>query len=109
MASVERAKVVNDSIQVILGRDSLRFAISFHVLPDVQVLHGEVNVLIYFFLLANLSIGEVKQAGAACIRRLFALEPFDLDHKNLRYFKQLKFFVDIPVFLALAAIPLVCA
>mmetsp|Transcript_1956 Transcript_1956/g.3407 ORF Transcript_1956/g.3407 Transcript_1956/m.3407 type:complete len:203 (-) Transcript_1956:2500-3108(-) len=109
VAPVEASEVVGDAEEVVDGRDSLLFAIHLDVLLDVEALEGEVNRLGHLLLLANLGIGEVKEAGSARVGRLLALEALDLDHEDLGRPVQLQFLVDVAVLLALAAVPLVRA
>ena len=77
---------------------------------DVKPLDGKIDQFIYFFLLTNLSVRQVKEPrllGIGCL--LLALEPLNLDDEYLRKFKEFQLFIDISVLLALIAVPLVRA
>jgi len=107
MTSVEAAEVVDHRIQVVLGGNALGGAVSLHEALDVQAFKRELNQLVNFFLLAHLSVSQIEKSTFSVVSRLFALKPFNLYNQDFGHFEKFELLVNVPVLLALAAVPLV--
>jgi hypothetical protein len=77
------------------------------VRKQVQTFHGEVYEVAHFFLLADLSIGKIVESSRLRVS-LLRLESFELDNQYLGEPIYFKLLMDILLFFALGAIPLIC-
>jgi len=68
-----------------------------------------VNLFANFLLLADLSVGEIEDAGFLIIRCFIRSETLQLNDHHSRYFVKLDFFGNVSVLLTSATIPLVSA
>ena len=105
MASVETAKVVADSVEIV--EDWLLFVPERDdVLAHVQALHRVKDLAVDLLLLAHLGVGQIEEAAAST---LSGLETSQLQNENLRSFVDLQLLVNVAVLLASAAVPAVVA
>jgi hypothetical protein len=105
VASVQASHVVGNGIEIVVDWIGRVFEGADHVFTGIEAFNREIDVGTNLFLGGYLGIGHLEMGGSG--PGFLALEPFQLEDKDLRHLVNLEGFQRFLMFFTIGTVPLI--